>query len=88
MGGILTVSLAVDIDLDDLADELSEEQFDYLADAFSTSAPSKQVAVAAINSIRRGDAVDAITTLERFFLPKWSDREACQLAYDRAVGVG
>lgn len=41
----------------------------------------KQAVVTAINQIRAGRLADAITTLEREFLPKWPDRDACLSAY-------
>jgi hypothetical protein len=46
----------------------------------------KQAVVVAITEIRAGRMADAITTLEREFLPKWADRADCQVAYDRAMG--
>jgi Flp pilus assembly protein TadD len=42
---------------------------------------SRAAAVTAINQIRSGDYNDAITTLEREFLPKWSDRAECDAEY-------
>lgn len=44
-------------------------------------AAGKRAAIDAINKIRRGDYADAITTLEREFLPKWSDRTDCAADY-------
>lgn len=41
----------------------------------------KTAAIKAINQIRAGRLADAITTLEREFLPKWPDRDACAAAY-------
>lgn len=45
----------------------------------------KTAAIDAINKIRRGDYADAITTLEREFLPKWNDRADCAAAYREAM---
>ena len=41
----------------------------------------KSAAVQAINEIRRGAYADAITTLEREFLPQWEDKADCEVAY-------
>lgn len=41
----------------------------------------KEAATQAINEIRRGAYVDAITTLEREFLPKWADKVECDAQY-------
>ncbi|MBZ9659813.1 hypothetical protein LB523_12225 [Mesorhizobium sp. ESP-6-4] len=41
----------------------------------------KTAAVDAINAIRRGDTVEAITILEREFLPQWEDVADCEEAY-------
>lgn len=63
----------------DLAEELAE------ADVPPPS--GKQAAIDAINQIRRGDGANAITTLEREFLPKWKSIEACRESYNRAPRV-
>lgn len=46
---------------------------------------SKGAAIDAINQIRRGEYADAITTLEREFLPKWEDTASCAAAYRTAM---
>ena len=46
---------------------------------------TKRAAIQAINEIRAGRLADAITTLEREFLPKWADRDACMDAYRAAM---
>lgn len=47
---------------------------------------SRHAAQDAINQIRRGDYLEAITTLEREFFPKWGSVYEVQAAYDKAVG--
>lgn len=47
----------------------------------------KTAAVDAINAIRRGAYVDAITILEREFLPQWEDIADCETAYREAMAV-
>lgn len=51
----------------------------------SVDGDGKLIAIDAINKIRRGDYADAITTLEREFLPKWNDRADCAAAYREAM---
>ncbi|MBZ9984965.1 hypothetical protein LB521_27915 [Mesorhizobium sp. BR-1-1-8] len=41
----------------------------------------KTAAVDAINAIRRGSYADAITILEREFLPQWEDIADCETAH-------
>lgn len=47
----------------------------------------KSAAVDAINAIRRGDTTEAVTILEREFLPQWEDVEDCRKAYKEAMAV-
>jgi len=47
---------------------------------------NRAAAIEAINQIRRGAYVDAITTLERHFLPMWDDAAECEAAYREAMG--
>lgn len=46
---------------------------------------NRAVAIEAINQIRRGAYTDAITTLERHFLPRWEDAAERQVAYREAM---
>jgi len=46
---------------------------------------AREAAVDAINDIRRGAYDDAITTLERAFMPKWMSKSECEDAYREAV---
>lgn len=39
----------------------------------------------AINQIRRGEYADAITTLEREFMPKWSSVSDCRESFAKAM---
>ena len=45
-----------------------------------------QEAADAINAIRRGDTVNAVTILERAFMPKWANIQDCEAAYREAMG--
>jgi Flp pilus assembly protein TadD len=59
-----------------------------LADGSEEVGGGKQAAIDAINQIRRGDYANAITTLEREFLPKWQSTGACREAYRKSPIVG
>ncbi len=47
----------------------------------------KTAAVDAIVAIKRGAYTDAITILEREFLPTWEDISDCETAYRKAFGA-
>lgn len=68
-------------DVLDALQEAIEHAEDIEANNFSDKDGSKRAAVEAINQVRRGEYADAITTLEREFLPKWRDRDACNREY-------
>lgn len=53
---------------------------------FDEELRGKTAAIDAINQIRRGDYTDAITTLEREFLPQWEDVSDCEAAYKEVMG--
>lgn len=75
------------IDIVDLANSLDAEQFKFLAGAFAKNSPGKDAALTAIAQIRRGDLIDAITTLEREFMPKWGSPAGAVVAYSKAMGT-
>jgi len=71
----------IEVDLDEFSDEA------IAAEAAERGLPqAKHIAVDAINAIRQGRYDDAVTMLEREFLPKWTDRAACEAAYREAMG--
>lgn len=45
-----------------------------------------QAAADAICAIRRGDNNNAVTILERAFMPKWASVQDCEAAYREAMG--
>lgn len=53
---------------------------------FEEELRGKSVAIDAITAIRQGRYDDAITALEREFLPQWEDVEDCRKAYKEAMG--
>jgi len=78
-------TVEVDVDIQDVIDQLEDEDTLELADAIRGATPdSRHVAIDVINQIRRGDYADAITTLEREFMPKWTSVDACREAVAKA----
>ena len=61
-----------------------DEDEDYFDDINGYEAA--QEATDAICAIRRGDSVNAVTILERAFLPKWATVQDCEDAYRKAMG--
>lgn len=53
---------------------------------FEEELRGKSAAVNAITAIRQGRHEDAITILEREFLPMWEDVADCETAYREAMG--
>lgn len=78
------VTVSVDVDLDDLAELLTSEQISKLAESVGDSGPRDAVS-RAINQIRMGNPDQAITLLEREFMPTWKSRANCQAKYDLAM---
>lgn len=83
--GYATISAEVEVWVGDVlnsasADELREA---LLTKSGSTGDP-QQVVRTAITQIQRGDTLDAITTLEREFFPKWSSVEQSRRDYEAA----
>jgi len=71
----------IEVDLGEFSDEAIAQE------AAERGLPqAKHIAVDAINAIRQGRYDDAVTMLEREFLPKWTDRAACDAAYREAMG--
>lgn len=71
MGRFREISVTVDIPVDDVLDELRDDEL--ANELVSRRTPQHRDAVrTAIAQIRRGDTLDAITTLEREFWPKWA----------------
>lgn len=71
MGRTREITINVDVMVDEVIDELLDEE---LAAEMARRRinHSQQAASEAIAQIRRGDYLDAITTLEREFWPKWA----------------
>ena len=80
--------MATDIEdvIDSLEDALSAARS--VRDFAQDESNGKAAALDAIAQIRRGEYSNAITTLEREFLPKWQSTEACRTAYRKAPLVG
>jgi Flp pilus assembly protein TadD len=85
MGITRTVTIAADIDIGDALKCATVMEISAELDSRKEGGDGKLIAIDAINKIRRGDYADAITTLEREFLPKWNDRADCAAAYREAM---
>lgn len=78
------VTVSVDVDVDDvLADVSDQELIEELA--LRDAATHRDTVRTVIQQIQRGDTLDAITTLEREFFPKWASVEASRQQYALAV---
>lgn len=81
---VRTVYLSSQFDVDELLDELTDDEISAELVKRGTSNGAKAAVHDAIAQIRRGEHSNAITTLEREFLPKWQSTEACRHAYEAA----
>jgi hypothetical protein len=78
------------VDIDDVIDSLEDalRAAETIRDGGIEANNGKTAALEAIAQIRRGEHSNAITTLEREFLPKWQSTEACHDAYRKSPIVG
>lgn len=72
--------------IDSLEDALQGAQ--RIRDGGAEEGNAKAAVLTAISEIRRGENSNAITTLEREFLPKWQSTEDCRTAYRKAPIMG
>ncbi len=86
------MSISIDIDLDELWHQVSDREFRTetarraLGQEKQQQDAAREAITTAIDQIRRGDTLDAITTLEREFWPKWPSVEQSAAAYLKATG--
>lgn len=80
-------SISIDIELDEIFYELDDSHLLAEVKRRKMELPSsaKDSVATAIAQIRRGDTLDAITTLEREFWPKWSSVEDSEAALRLAI---
>lgn len=71
-------------DIEDVIDSLEDalRAARSLREVGKIDGDNKAAVLDAIAQIRRGEHSNAITTLEREFLPKWQSTEACRFAYE------
>lgn len=79
---VRSVTLESEFGIDELLDELKDDELAEELANRGTSSGAKDAARRAIDEIRRGEHANAITTLERDFLPKWQSTEQCRAAYE------
>lgn len=79
--------VSVEIDTDDVLCELSDKQLVAEVRRRKIDLPDdeQQTVRTAIAQIQRGDTLDAITTLEREFFPKWASMQESRRAYEVAT---
>lgn len=72
------------VDIDDVIDSLEDalRAAETLRDGGVEVSDGRKAVIDAIAQIRRGEHTNAITTLEREFMPKWQSTEACRFAYE------
>jgi hypothetical protein len=83
-------TVSVDVDIQDDIAQLDDDDILELAESVgcASKANAREAALSALDAIgqiRRGNHADAITTLERAFLPKWQGVDACRCADTKAL---
>lgn len=81
-------TISVDVDVDDIILDISTKRLRTElqrrnAEGEDEAAPTVRDA---INQMRRGDVLDAITTLEREFFQKWRSTAECSKQHQAALG--
>lgn len=79
--------IEIEVDLEDAFAAIDDKQILAEAKRRRVSVPESglDAVSTAIAQIRRGDTLDAITTLEREFWPKWASVEDSEFALRRAI---
>ncbi|WP_158285733.1 hypothetical protein [Pseudohoeflea suaedae] len=80
-----TVTIQVDVDVDDILEAMTPKQTARLKDALEFGDNERQAAIDACAAIRRGDTMDALTILELEFFPKYMSEAAANEAYRKAM---
>lgn len=76
-----------EINLDDVIGQVEVETIARWLSERGVGYRQRDVAITTINAIRAGRLVDAVTELEREFLPKWKDCADCEAAYRVAMAA-
>lgn len=82
-----SISVSVDVDMDELVEALTDEEILDMAEKIGHSGSPREIVKRAIVMIRTGRIEDGITELEREFMPTWKSRAACAEAYNLAVAL-
>lgn len=85
--GRSSISVNVEVDIDDLVEELTDEEILDMAEKIGHSGSPREVVSRAIVMIRSGRVEDGITALEREFMPSWKSRANCEAAYQQAMAL-
>lgn len=84
MGRFREITVQVDVMVDDVIEELKDDELTAEVSRRGLVGPRGAVQTA-IAQIRRGDTLDAITTLEREFWPKWASVADSEAAFRGAL---
>lgn len=85
--GRSSISVNVEVDIDDLVEELTDEEILDMAEKIGHYGSPREVVSRAIVMIRSGRVDDGITALEREFMPSWKSRANCEAAYQQAMAL-
>lgn len=79
------ITLQVDVMVDDVLDQINDDELVAELGSRNVGRTHLRAVENAIAQIRRGDALDAITTLEREFWPKWASAPDSEAAFRKAA---
>lgn len=82
-----SISVNVDIDMDEIVDALTEEDILEMAENVGHSGHPRAVVSRAVAMIRTGRVADGVTLLEREFFPTWKSKADCEAAYAQAMAL-
>lgn len=82
-----SISVSVDVDMDDIVEALTEEEILEMAENVGYSGHPRTVVANALAMIRSGRVTDGVTMLEREFFPTWKSKAACEAAYQQAMAL-
>lgn len=82
-----SISVNVDIDMDDIVQSLTDEEILDMAEQIGHSGSPREVVSRAIAMIKSGRVTDGVTLLEREFFPTWKSNADCEAAYRQAMAL-
>ena len=79
-----SITIEAEVYLDEVMEKLKDEDLRAELSSRGIRDTARDSVIDAINQIRRGDYAEAITTLEREFMPKWQSTQHCERDLIRA----